>query len=90
MRCWRPFDGHHYDLARRMCNYWTNFAKTGDPNGDDADGSPMVQWAPYTAESPRVIHLYDEIAMERPEEADRKREVMLRANREAYQKQLGE
>lgn len=41
MKCWRPFDGHHYDLARKMCNYWTNFAKTGNPNGKDADGVPM-------------------------------------------------
>ena len=89
MKCWRPFDGHHFDLARRMCNYWTNFAKSGDPNGPDADGTPMPEWTPYTAESPRVIHLYDEIAMELPEEADKKREVMLRANREAFAKGLG-
>ena len=48
MKCWRPFDGHHYDLARKMCNYWTNFAKTGDPNGKDADGTPMPQRRAYT------------------------------------------
>ena len=41
MKCWRPFDGHHFDLARKMCNYWTNFMKTGNPNGPDADGTPM-------------------------------------------------
>ena len=43
-KCWRPFTGKHYDLARKMCNYWTNFAKTGNPNGLDHDGSPMPQW----------------------------------------------
>ena len=47
-KCWRPFTGRHYDLARQMCNYWANFIKTGDPNGTDADGTPMPKWNPYT------------------------------------------
>jgi len=47
-KCWRPFQGKHYDLARLMCNYWTNFAKNGDPNGLDNDGSPMPEWKPVT------------------------------------------
>ena len=51
-KCWRPFTGKHYDLARQMCNYWANFVKTGDPNGQDADGSQMPRWDPYTAEYP--------------------------------------
>jgi para-nitrobenzyl esterase len=45
-KCWRPFTGKHYDLARQMCNYWANFIKTGDPNGSDADGAPMPLWKP--------------------------------------------
>ena len=45
--CWRPFKGHHFDLARQMCNYWTNFMKTGNPNGEDADGTMMPQWESY-------------------------------------------
>ncbi|MDD6678056.1 MAG: carboxylesterase family protein, partial [Firmicutes bacterium] len=60
MKCWRPFDGHHYDLARKMCNYWTNFAKTGDPNGNDADGTPMPLWEPYT-QTPARMEFFDEI-----------------------------
>ncbi|HKM35877.1 MAG TPA: carboxylesterase family protein [Lachnospiraceae bacterium] len=51
-KCWRPFNGKHYDLARQMCNYWSNFVKAGDPNGLDADGSPMPEWVPYTKETP--------------------------------------
>lgn len=51
-KCWRPFGGRHYDLARQMCNYWANFIKTGDPNGKDVDGKPMPQWQPYTGEEP--------------------------------------
>lgn len=46
-KCSRPFVGKHYDLARIMCNYWCNFVKTGDPNGNDADGSRMPEWKPY-------------------------------------------
>ena len=46
-KCWRPFVGRHYDLSRQMCNYWTNFIKTGNPNGRDADGSEMPHWDSY-------------------------------------------
>lgn len=51
-KCWRPYVGKHYDLARQMCNYWCNFVKTGNPNGQDADGSDMPLWKPYTREEP--------------------------------------
>jgi para-nitrobenzyl esterase len=55
-KCWRPFKGKHYDLARLVCNYWTNFAKTGDPNGLDADGTPMPTWEPFTSDfSPPMV-----------------------------------
>lgn len=54
-KCWRPFVGKHYDLARQMCNYWTNFAKKGDPNGKDADGTLMPEWRPYTEQEPFVM-----------------------------------
>ncbi len=86
MKCWRPFEGRHYDLARKMCNYWTNFAKKGDPNGLDANGTSMPKWTPYTAESPLVMNFHDEIGMEDLSAADAKREVMLRANKETYYK----
>ena len=59
-KCWRPFRGVHYDLARRMCNYWTNFAKTGDPNGPDDDGKPMPQWQPTGKEEWNVMLLNEE------------------------------
>jgi len=64
MKCWRPFKGYHYDLARKICNYWTNFAKTGNQNGLDADGTPMPEWRPYTLEDPHSIQLFDTIQME--------------------------
>lgn len=46
-KCWRPFTGRHHDIAGQMCNYWTNFIKTGDPNGLDVDGSKLPTWKPY-------------------------------------------
>lgn len=49
-KCWRPFVGRHYDLARQMCNYWANFMRTGDPNGKDADGTDMPYWESYNQE----------------------------------------
>jgi len=54
-KCWRPFVGRHYDLARQMCNYWANFIRCGDPNGNDADGAPMPDWRPYSDEAPCVM-----------------------------------
>ena len=43
-KCWRPFTGKHYDLARNMCDYWVNFFRTGDPNGLDSQGKPLPLW----------------------------------------------
>jgi len=46
-KCWRPFKGYHYDLARQMCNYLCNFIKTGNPNGQDDDGTDLPLWESY-------------------------------------------
>lgn len=43
-KCWRPYTGAHYELARRMCDYFSNFIKTGDPNGTGYDGSVLPEW----------------------------------------------
>ena len=51
-KCWRPFVGKHYDLARQMCNYWANFIADGDPNGEDVPGQKMEQWDVYTEDEP--------------------------------------
>ena len=39
-------------LSDAMMTYWTNFAKTGDPNGGD-----MVKWPKYNDEGYPLIHL---------------------------------
>ena len=54
-KCWRPFDGKYYDLARQMCNYLANFIKSGDPNGADADGSAMPTWTVLTPDTPYAM-----------------------------------
>jgi len=85
-KCWRPFVGKHYDLARQMCNYWTNFAKTGDPNGPDADGSPMPEWKPYTADCRGPMYFGDVAQM-----ADSNANLMFNFLREGYAKgELGD
>ena len=67
-KCWRPFVGKHYDLARQMCNYWANFIKAGDPNGQDATGEDMPRWSPYTPAEPYAMVFGDrsEFAREKP------------------------
>ena len=69
-KCWRPFKGKHYDLARQMCNYWTNFAKTGDPNGLDADGTPMPEWRPVQGDDRKPMLFADEAGMQEDPRSD--------------------
>lgn len=51
-KCWRPFTGRHYDLARQMCDYFCNFIRTGDPNGKDLNGEPLPLWNTWSADAP--------------------------------------
>jgi len=45
-------------LADVMATYWTNFAKSGDPNGA---GVPV--WPNYTNDSERVLHFEDSVTV---------------------------
>ena len=49
-KCWRPFTGVHYDVARKMCDYLCNFIKNGNPNGIDLSNEPLPQWDTYTTD----------------------------------------
>ena len=51
-KCWRPFVGRHYDLARQMCDYFCNFIRTGDPNGHDLNGELLPRWETWSEETP--------------------------------------
>lgn len=55
--CSRPYVGRHYDLARKMCNYLTNFVKNGNPNGQDSDGTDMDLWTPYSDANPFTMKM---------------------------------
>ncbi len=59
-KCWRPFVGKHYDLARQMCNYWVHFIKNGNPNGPDSNGKDLPVWDPCTAEAPYGMYFGDD------------------------------
>ena len=51
-RCWRPMTEHDYELSEEMVTCWTNFMKTGNPNGD---GQRLEEnWESYTGEHPYV------------------------------------
>jgi len=64
-KCWRPFVGKHYDLARQMCQYWANFIRTGDPNGLDATEEPLPRWERYTPEAPYGMLFADKAVFSR-------------------------
>ncbi|XOV87648.1 MAG: carboxylesterase/lipase family protein [Pseudomonadota bacterium] len=49
-------DSRHMELAEAMSDYWTNFAKTGNPNGKG-----LARWRPYTAGKRHYIELGDTI-----------------------------
>jgi para-nitrobenzyl esterase len=51
-RCWRPFTNEDYNLAKQIASYWTNFAKTGNPNG-----AGLPQWDPYTTANKNIYSL---------------------------------
>ena len=49
--CHRPYEGRHFDLANQMCDYFANFIKTGDPNGNGKDRTPLPKWDTYKDEA---------------------------------------
>jgi len=64
-KCWRPFTGKHYDLARQMCDYWANFIRTGDPNGQDSQGKTLPEWPSLSAAEPVWMRFADGCAAEK-------------------------
>ncbi|HTE25029.1 carboxylesterase/lipase family protein [Flavitalea sp.] len=48
----RPWTNADHELATIMSSYWTNFAKTGNPNGQG-----LPQWDPYRTSDKRIMVL---------------------------------
>ena len=49
------YDGMKIDYV-----YPTYFLRSGDPNGPDADGTPMPHWNELTPETPYAMHFTEE------------------------------
>ena len=49
-RSWRPFTDGDGALSQVMVDAWTNFAKSGDPNG-----TPDGNWTVYSRENPQFM-----------------------------------
>ena len=45
---------HDYELSEEMVTCWTNFMKTGNPNGDGQALQKKDNWESYTKEYPYV------------------------------------
>ncbi|KAK3104039.1 hypothetical protein FSP39_023924 [Pinctada imbricata] len=56
---WYPSDitisKQERDLSNRMIDYWTNFAKTGDPNSNSSTG--LTNWEPYTSSKKSYLRI---------------------------------
>lgn len=72
-----------HNLQPNLEEYWANFAKTGDPNGPDANGSPMPVWRPYTEKDRCEINFFDEIRVS-GSRLDKKKQFLLDINRSEY------
>ncbi|MCF0132642.1 MAG: carboxylesterase family protein [Blautia sp.] len=49
-RCWRPWKEEDYQLSEEMLDYWVNFMKTGDPNGER-----LKVWRPCEEEKDLMV-----------------------------------
>jgi len=49
-----PYTDTDRNIADAMSTYWTNFAKTGDPNG-----AGVPEWPEFTNAEPKVMHFTD-------------------------------
>jgi len=64
---WRAED---FKLSDQIMSYWTNFARTGDPNGADGTGGKLPQWPVYGQGDP-VLHLDNPISVRSDEHRGR-------------------
>lgn len=53
----RSYTADDYDLALDLAGYWTNFVKTGDPNGPKypGGGEPLPVWTPWDPSDPQAL-----------------------------------
>merc|ERR1712137_10873 len=51
----KPFADWEYELSYRMVTYWTNFAKSGNPN-EPVQLSPSINWPQYDLTDQKYIN----------------------------------
>ncbi|MEK9750116.1 MAG: carboxylesterase family protein [Flavobacteriaceae bacterium] len=56
----RPWEESDYSLSDVMTSFWTNFAKTGDPNGPE-----LPQWDAFSSSNSKVMY-FDEVSTSKP------------------------
>lgn len=68
LRIWRPYDGSDFELSNTMCDYWCNYIKTGNPNGEAFTGGKLPLWEPNVdaANDPWVMELGCHVGMITP------------------------
>ncbi|KAF3019790.1 hypothetical protein E8E14_012053 [Neopestalotiopsis sp. 37M] len=55
-----PFTEEDFAIAKKMTAYWTNFIKTGNPNGNsNSTSGDLDHWYPNDGSSNYVMHLGD-------------------------------
>lgn len=52
----RPFEPYDYQLSEMMSDYWVNFARNGDPNGEG-----LPQWVPYDQSGKKAMEFGDQV-----------------------------
>jgi para-nitrobenzyl esterase len=55
---WMQWEDIDHKLSNAMVSYWTNFARSGDPNGDG-----LPQWGKFNTDEQQIMELGDNIGM---------------------------
>ncbi len=57
------YDTSDYALSEKMQTYWTNFAKTGDPNKGTSTRIELENWPQWNSAEDKLFELNDEIGL---------------------------
>ena len=58
------YNDDDYALSEKMQTYWTNFAKTGDPNkGSEASDLDLPNWPQWNSAEDKLLELNDDIKL---------------------------